>query len=287
MKNFIVVLTALFLLTSFKTDKPAYRLFDGAGKSVKYQKMLKQLAEADVVFFGELHDNPIAHWLQYEVTKDLYEAWDGQIMLGAEMFEADNQLILNEYIEGKISESSFEKEARLWPNYKTDYKPLVQLAKDSMLYFVATNVPRRYASVAYKQGLDTLEYFTAEARGYMAPLPIKYDSTVKCYADMLNNMSGMGHANENLPKSQALKDATMAYQISVNKRDGIQFIHYNGSYHSNNEEGIIWHLNQYKPGLKIATIAVVLQSEVDDLDADNQSLADFIVVVPETMTKTY
>jgi len=286
MKKLIVITLTLFTLVSFKPDKPAYRLFDGEGKQVKYDKMVDALQEADVVFFGEQHDNPIAHWLQLEITKELYVRKDGKIMLGAEMFETDNQLILNEYMEGKITTSSFEKEARLWPNYKTDYKPLVQFAKDSGLYFVATNVPRRYASLVYKQGLDTLQYLSAEARSYMAPLPIAYDSTVSCYADMMTEMKAQGHSNANLPKSQALKDATMAYQISLNKQDDQLFIHYNGSYHSDNKESILWHLNRYKPGLKIVTITTVLQKDIDTLSVENQHLADFIVLVPEDMTRT-
>jgi len=103
---------------------------------------------------------------------------------------------------------------------------------------------------------------------------------------MMSEMKMMGHANPNLPKSQALKDATMAYRIFLNMEEGTQFIHYNGSYHSNNWQGIIWYLNQYKPGLKIKTINTVLQADIDSLDAENQNTADFVVVVPETMTRT-
>lgn len=286
MKKLLIITMALFVFTAFKSDKPAYTLYTADGKPVKYEKMMRLIEEADIVFFGELHNNPIAHWLQLEITQDLYQAKSGKLMLGAEMFETDNQLILNEYLEGKISESSFEKEVRLWPNYKTDYKPLVQFAKDSSLYFVATNVPRRYASVVYKQGIDTLAFFSAQARSYMAPLPIQYDSSLSCYSGMMAEMKAMGHGNENLPKSQALKDATMAYQIAVNKKDDQVFIHFNGSYHSQNKESIIWYLNQYKPGLKIVTITTVEQSEIDELDSLNMNLADFVVVVPENMTKT-
>ncbi|MFA5417244.1 MAG: ChaN family lipoprotein [Bacteroidales bacterium] len=284
-KLFVLALT-LITLASFTPDKPAYLLFNGDGTRVNYVNMLESLQDADVVFFGEQHDNPISHWLELEITKDLYVRKSGNMMIGAEMFEADNQLLLNEYLKGQISESSFEKEARLWPNYKTDYKPLVKLAKDSSIYFVATNVPRRYASLVYKQGLDTLEYLSAEAKSYMAPLPIAYDSTVACYADIMKEMNDMGHNNPNLPKSQALKDATMAYQIALNLTKGTLFIHYNGSYHSDKKESIIWHLNQYKPGLKVATISTVVQSDIDTLVVDNQHLADFIIVVPEDMTKT-
>lgn len=81
------------------------------------------------------------------------------LILGAEMFESDNQVILNEYLAGLISQSSFENEARLWPNYKTDYKPLVEFAKTNKLQFVASNVPRRYASLVNSKGFEDLMNF--------------------------------------------------------------------------------------------------------------------------------
>ncbi len=286
MKKILIVIAIFMGLTAFKSDKPAYRIFDQEGKKVKYKKLLEAAKDADVVFFGELHNNPICHWLQFELTKDIYTEKNGAIVLGAEMFEADNQLILNEYLAGNISKKSFEKEARLWPNYETDYKPLVEFAKDSSLTFVATNVPRRYASVVYKKGFEGLEELSAEAKSYFAPMPIEYDPELKGYKDMLEQMELMGHGNENFPKAQAIKDATMGYSIAEFAETGKTFIHYNGTYHSNNFEGTLWYLNKYKPGLKIITIASVEQSEIEDLDEESLNLADFILVVTETMTKT-
>jgi len=286
MKNIIVSLLVLLSLSSFTGDKPAYRIFNNEGKKVKYKKMLEAAKDADVVFFGELHNNPVVHWLQLELTKDLYTEKQGNIILGAEMFETDNQLILNEYLKGNISKKSFEKEARLWPNYKTDYKPLVEFAKDSNLIFVATNIPRRYASTTYKKGFEGLDELSAEAKSYIAPLPIEYDASLKGYSDMMKQMEGMGHANPNLPKAQAIKDATMGYSIAEFAGNGKTFIHYNGAYHSNNYEGILWYLNRYKPNLKIVTITSVEQADVDTLSEDNVNLANFIIVVNENMTKT-
>lgn len=286
MNKIIILLVVILGLSSFKSDKPTYRIFDNEGKKVKYSKMLDAVKDADVIFFGELHNNPICHWLQFELTKDVYTEKKGNIILGAEMFEADNQLILNEYLNGQISKKSFEKEARLWPNYKTDYKPLVEFAKDSNLIFVATNIPRRYASVVYKKGFEGLDSLSAEAKSYFAPLPIEYDPDLKGYKDMMEEMELMGHSNENLPKAQAVKDATMGYSIAEFAGNGKTFIHYNGTYHSNNYEGILWYLNKYKPGLKIVTIASVEQSEIEELDEENSDLGNFILVVTETMTKT-
>ncbi len=287
MKKIILGIFIFAALTAFKNDKPAYRIFNKEGKKVKFQKVVKTAKEADVLFIGEQHNNPISHWMELEITKALYNEKAGDIILGAEMFEADNQLILNEYLNGKITKKNFEDEARLWPNYSTDYKPLVEFAKKNKLPFIATNIPRRYASVVYKHGFEALDSLTAEARSYIAPLPIEYDPEVKCYKDMMAQMELMGHNNPNFPKAQAIKDATMAYNIANNAGNGKLFIHYNGAYHSDNFQGILWYLKKFKPELKIVTVTSVEQAQVDSLNADNKNLADFIIAIPEDMTKTY
>ena len=287
MKNILFAIAALLMLTAFKSDKPAYRFFNNKGKKVSYEKVLKAALKADVVFFGESHNNPIAHWMELELTKDFYKAKGADLILGAEMFERDNQLILNEFLNNKISGKSFKEEARLWPNYSTDYKPLVEFAKNKNLPFIATNIPRRYASVVYKHGFEGLDSLYAESKTYIAPLPIRYDSALKCYNDMLH-MPGMGgHINENFPKAQAIKDATMAFSIAGYAEKGKLFFHYNGSYHSDNYQSIIWHLNQYKPGLNIVTITTVEQADIDTISDEVRAKADFILVVPDDMTTTY
>jgi uncharacterized iron-regulated protein len=153
--------------------------------------------------------------------------------------------------------------------------------------FVATNVPRRYASMVYRKGFGVLDSLTSEAKSYMAPLPIPYDPNLKSYKDMLKEMKSMGHSNPNLPKAQAIKDATMAWSIAKHAGKGDLFIHFNGAYHSDNFQGIIWYLNKYKPGLKIMTISSVEQKDVDSLTKGNLNKADFILAVPEDMTRTY
>ena len=57
------------------------------------------------------------------------------ISVGAEMFEQDNQAALNLYLNGKMTEKGLDSAARLWKNYKTDYAPLVNLAKENKLNF--------------------------------------------------------------------------------------------------------------------------------------------------------
>lgn len=278
-------------LESFSQDKPAYKVFTGEGKKARYSEMLKELSKADIVFFGELHDDPIAHWLELEVTKSLLDQRGKDLVLGAEMFESDNQLLIDEYLKRVFDASKFEAEVKLWKNYKTDYKPLVDIAKSNNLPFIATNVPRRYASVVNKKGFEGLETLSTEAKKYIAPLPFPYDPEVKCYKDMLS-MGGMGgdstsHVSLNFPKAQAIKDATMAHFILENWSQGKLFIHYNGSWHSSNFEGIVWYLKKSNPSLKIATIETVQQDSIDKMEKGNNNIATYIIVIPSSMTRTY
>ncbi len=285
-----LLLIAALGLAAFKSDKPAYALYDNEGKKVKYDKMIENISKTDVVFFGELHDNPISHWLEYEVTADLHEVVGERLVLGAEMFEADNQLLLDEYLSKAYEADKFEAEVKLWKNYKTDYKPLVEYARKNNLPFIATNVPRRYASIVSKKGLESLDSLPDESKRFIAPLPIHYDPEVRSYKDMMQmtGMPGMGgKVNENFPKAQAIKDATMAHFILKNLEAGRVFIHYNGSFHSENYSGIIHYLKRERPEIKVSTITTVLQADTDSLRAEYLNTADYIIVVPETMTRTY
>lgn len=292
MKQTLLILSLVVSLAVRAQDKPAYKVFTGEGRKADYGDIIKASSKADVVFFGELHDNPIAHWMELEITKSLYAEKGKALVLAAEMFETDNQLIIDEYLSGLIKEASFEGEARLWKNYKTDYKPLVDFAKQNSLKFVASNIPRHYASMVSAGGFEALNKLNPEALKYIAPLPVEYDPELACYKDMLSMGGGIAgpmaqKVSENLPKAQAIKDATMANSIVKYRQQGQTVIHYNGSYHSDRYMGISWYLNKYSPGLKITTITTVLQDDIEKLDEENKGLADFVIVVPVSMTRTY
>lgn len=283
MRQFILLAALIIGVTLQAQDKTPYQLYSKDGKKTTYKKLLRATTDTDVVLFGEQHDNALIHWLQLELTKDLSAT--KPLVLGAEMIEADNQEQLNQYLAGQIDQKAFDTLARLWNNHKTDYKPLVDFAKEKTYPFIATNIPRRYASMVYKQGFTALDKLTAEEKSWMAPLPVAYDANLSGYKNMLA-MSG-GHGGDNLPKAQAVKDAAMAYFIAQNLKPGTIFIHYNGTYHSENYEGINWYLKKDKPAVKIITIAAVTQKGLDSLEKEYLNTADFIIVVDEDMTKTY
>ena len=282
-KLFLLPITFLLVFQLAAQNKAAYVLYNAKGKKIAYKKMIAGLNQQDIVLIGEYHNNPISHWMELEITKDCKAT--RSLVLGAEMFEQDNQPTLDLYLQGKLSAKGLDSSARLWSNYKTDYAPLVDFAKENKIAFAATNIPRKYASIVSKTGFEALDSISAKEKTWMAPLPIKYDSELPGYKNMMEMMAG--HGSVNMPKAQAIKDATMAHFILQNFVPGSLFIHYNGSYHSDNHDGIVWYLQQSKPELKIATVTTVSQKDVFKLLAENKGKADFIICVDEDMTSTF
>lgn len=280
----ILVLIVIKGSTTKANAQDAFKIFDKSGKSVSLDKVIDATRGKSHIFFGELHNNTIAHWLQLELTKSLHQKHGENLVVGAEMFEADNQLLINEYFADQIRQKSFEEEMRLWKNYKTDYKPVLEYAKKNKLRFVATNIPRRYANAVFYNGLAALNAFSVEARSYIAPLPISIDTTLASYRE-IRKMGG--HNARYMMEAQAVKDATMAHFILQNTAPNAVFLHLNGSYHSNNYEGIIPYLTRAIALSKVLTITTVTQADVKKLEKDHEGLADFIICVPNDMTVTY
>ena len=264
----------------------AYNLFDSEGNEVPFDEFLNRVMECDVFFFGELHNDPVAHWFRLKLARAVYENGGKEMKFGAEMFELDNQLLLDEFQAGLISERNFEQEMRLWKNHKTDYKPIFDWSRELGIPWYATNVPRRYANLVHREGIAALERLPEESRRYLPELPVEVDMNLETYAALLEMMPA-GHGGDNFVAAQAIKDAAMGYTIARVLESGQLMIHLNGAYHNKKNEGILWYLEKYRPGLQLITLSTVLQADVSQLTDENRGISDFILVVDESMTKTY
>ncbi len=290
MKKLVLFIFVISLNFLDAQDFRAYQFFDKKSKTVTPEKVTVDLANYDVVLIGEHHNNSINHWLEKKITEALFEKKNGRIILGAEMFERDNQQALDSYLAGKIEGENLKDSVRLWNNYETDYKPLLDFAKDKKLQFIATNVPRKYASQTSKQGIKTLNELPEQEKKFIAQLPIEVTLETPGYKEMKSLMGD--HVDElklmNFISAQAIKDATMAESIINNWQAGKTFIHYNGDYHSKQYGGIYWYLKKKNPNLKIAVISV-FESEKPDLILPEKDFipTEFNLVIPIDMTKTY
>lgn len=311
-KIFCFVLFVSLWTTSFALaqDLKAWQIYNKEKQTISFQEMINQLEQADVVLFGEWHNNTILHWLQLRTTKALYERLGKRLLLGAEMLERDNQRAVQDFLIKNYDQASqktkskeandskldvdalryqaLEKEARLWPNFKTDYFPLLDFARLNGLDFIATNVPRRYAQMVAKGSLDTLKSLPKAAKKWMVSLPLKVDMETPGYSEM-SEMMGMhtGNKIKNFIAAQALKDATMAESIYKAKKKNRLLLHFNGDYHSKAYGGIYWYLKNYAPNWNIKVISII-ESEQADLALPEKLIpTDIIIVVPKDMNKGY
>lgn len=291
MKKIIVLVGILCCLIGAKSQEmQVFQIYNAQGEKVSYTDFVKEVAKSDIVLFGEMHNCPVTHWLEKKLAESLFAIKKEQLVLGAEMFESDNQLILNEFLSSVISEERFEEEMRLWSNYTTDYMALIDFAKENKLPFIATNIPRRYARAVKKNGLEKTEaMLNPQAKKYIAPLPIPYE-TDSTSVNFFKMMGSMGHRKSNpefMSQAQAIKDATMAWNIAQNTKKEKCFLHYNGSYHSDSASGIPLYLKKYAPKLKVIRITSARQENIHKMEEINKDRADFIITVREDFPFSY
>ena len=260
------------------------------GQSVSLESMLTDLSKANVVFVGEEHDHKQGHQIELTILQGLY-ARNPKEAFGLEMFERDVQPVLDEFLSDFISESSFLAASRPWPNYKTDYAPMINFCKEKHIPVVGSNAPRRYVSIVSRKGPDALQALPKASKAYLAGLPYsveipdgynkQLDGVFEGPHGGANQMPGMPSI-ENMKKSQMLWDVTMADSIArFVRKNHRPLVHINGAMHSDSGYGAADRLHRQAPGLKIMRVTIRPSANYptppSDLAAD---IADFVIVTP-------
>jgi len=161
-----------------------FAVFRGDGEPVSLSDLVDGAAECDVVLLGECHDDRVAHELERYVLTSL-AARRASCTLSLEMFERDTQLVLDEYLAGLIREEDLLQDARPWANYASDYRPLVEFAKDVGLRVVAANAPRRYVGAVGRRSQTTAEDLWPSASFRLLP-PLPLPTPSKMYLKHLH-----------------------------------------------------------------------------------------------------
>jgi len=273
-----------------------HRVYDTRAKEfADFEQLAAKASRADVVFFGEQHDDVATHRMQRALLESIGRR-RGDVVLALEMFERDVQPHLDSYLAGATTEDAFLKLARPWPNYARDYRPLVEYAKSRGWKVVAGNVPRPMAGSVAKQGLVAISQLADSTRPWAAAAfecPLDDD-----YFERFAKVMG-GHAAPGLDaatttrqyyEAQCVKDETMAESV-VRARSAAGgaplVIHVNGSFHSDFGDGTAERVRRRLPDARIIVITGVPVHDLDAADAKSErKKGDWIVFTIQPPAKT-
>lgn len=242
-------------------------------------------AAVDIVFFGELHDDPGTHQLQLALLRALAER-QANVTLSLEMFERDVQPSLDAYLAGRITEAAFLAESRPWPNYAADYRPLVEFAKARGWPVLASNVPRPLAALVARSGLDTLSTLPSAERMLAASdLRCPRDSYYDRFMTTMGEHPGMSaEMLQRFYEAQCIKDETMAESLvaALATRPGAVVVHMNGSFHSDYGDGVPARVERRRPGLRLMILTGIPVAELGVPPiAENRERADYLLFTKE------
>ncbi len=289
-KNVLSIFALFFCLAGYSFGQIPYseeqfRAFDGKGNPVTMDQIMKAIGETDVVFLGEQHDDAVGHAIQAEIFRRTVAQYgtSRRVALSLEMFERDTQIVVNEYLNGQITEAQFLASSRPWGNYKTDYRPLVELAKEKRIKVVAANAPRRYVNMVSRNGRDALNSLTKPAKEWIAPLP--YGEPSATYAAKFKALMGPSpEAQMGIDKilaSQSLWDATMSNSVAKylkSNKDSL-VVHLVGAFHTESRLGTVEHLLKYRPKAKAIVVTMRYQDDFKSFDKEKYSdLGDFVIL---------
>ncbi len=306
-----------------------YRVYTGSGELVSLDEVVATMADNQVVFIGESHDDLTGHLIEAELLSRAYIAYVASytdsvsarnVTLSLEMFERDIQYVLDEYLQDLITEDQFLDNTRPWTEYETDYRPLIEFAKQEGISVIAANAPRRYANLVTRKGRDALLELSPQALASLPPLP--YGMPSPRYEDqwrvamveameelrekcpmppaMQRAMRGdstrpampMGsHASSSNPlHAQALWDASMAYSISehLKHHPDALVLHMAGAFHVERGTGTPEHLERYRPGSRTMIVVIRPVEDIEKFDAERDGEnEDFVVLTEEALTRPF
>jgi Uncharacterized iron-regulated protein len=306
-----------------------FRVYDGKGNAKTLDGVLRRMRDVDVVFLGESHDDPVAHHLQVRLLRLANEERAKPpaarpLALSLEMFERDVQPVLDEYLAGLITEQHFLASSRPWNNYKQDYRPLVEYAREKELPVSAANAPRRYVNRVGRLGAASLKDIPDPQRRGLPPLP--YAEASPAYAAKFHAL--MKQHNPKKPESkkdgespkpppappgpprmpladepvkaesdarrgleaQSLWDATMAYSIAefLMRSPRAQVIHLNGGFHTEKRLGIPDHLLRYRPGTSFLVVTILSAKSFPKFDTKEMTdRGDFVIVTDPALPRSF
>jgi uncharacterized iron-regulated protein len=261
------------------------------GLTVPFTSAVAAASGADIVFFGEEHDDPETHFVELALLEAVGRA-RSNVVLSLEMFERDVQPALDDYLAGRISEKDFLARSRPWDNF-ADYRPLVQLARARGWPVVAANIPRAIAADVSHDGLSVIDRLPPENRPFVAGrIACTHDAYYDRFAEEMNGHGAgsgppgatvsMQAMTDRFFDAQCVKDETMAESIVAALQragHGAILVHVTGSFHTDQGLGTVDRVARRLPNAtRLLLTAIPVPNPATAVDSlKGRPRADFLI----------
>lgn len=278
-------------------DSDRWRIVEArAGKGIRWRDLPGRLTANGVnaVFVGEQHDDPQTHRAEAALLEAVHRKVGDRLTLAMEMLERDQQAAVNDYLSGRTDEAAFTGAAKMWSNYATDYRPMVEYAKAKRIPVLASNAPQRIVRTVGREGLGALEKLTPPDRALVAEYVTAptSDAYWKRFAEVMSGGHGSGDSSQKMDpamvrrfyEAQALRDDTMAETVARAIGEGRVVYHVNGSFHSDAGLGTAARVLWRRPlDVRLAIVKIVpVKGDVAKADAGKyRDEADYLIFVPD------
>ena len=289
-KSLLIFFTCLFEFfisnrLKAQIDSTHYRIYDTkTGTKITIDELAEMSKGKDVIFFGEIHNDSIAHVIEYCMLRKLHKNIHRKIVLSLEAISDDYQLILDEYLQGWIDLSDFEHLANTWYPFFHSYLQLLEFAKSNKIPVIAAEVPTRYVKLVTSHGMHALDSLPEKSRKLLPPLPYFIDNG-KYYEKYMHGVSG---ADENSFIAFSLYDATMAYNINrfLTKNKDVSVFHVTGRFHIEENLGTVMQLKRLA---KVSYLTIsCFYGDIKSINLGKyKNLADVVIITDENVKRTF
>jgi uncharacterized iron-regulated protein len=248
------------------------------GEAIPFEKLIEKIASIDLIFVGEVHDNPDHHLIEVQILEALM-AGDRQVTLAMEFFQKPEQPILDRYLQGEIGEEAFLKEIDWKEEWGFDYsyyRPLMLLAKQNGSKVLAINAPSAIVRKVAHDGLRSLD--PSERDQIASEIDLNNEAHRK-YLHEIYSQHGHGalKAFEYFYEAQCVWEDTMAQNIADYLiRENGKMIVFTGNGHIVNKFGIPDRVIKRKP----VSMVTVMPYDLQGTEKIDKGMADYIWLTP-------
>ncbi|MCU7904737.1 MAG: ChaN family lipoprotein [Candidatus Thiodiazotropha sp. (ex Epidulcina cf. delphinae)] len=275
--NHLAFIILACMLTMVNAEEESTNAVVDLSALIDVSSLVEKIADRQVVFVGESHDQYQHHLNQLAIIKGLH-AHQSDLAIGLEFFFQPFQHVLDRYIAGEIDEPDLIRESEYFTRWRFDfrlYRPIFRYAREHGIPLIALNLESEITKQVGREGIESL----SEELKQRLPSEIdreneSYRKRIQAIFDSHPHMKGRDF--EHFFDAQLLWDEGMAQRAAewMNEHPGRQLVILAGVGHLIYGGGIPDRLSRRVSSSRAVVLNLSVLSGLDPEMADFLILAD-------------